>query len=275
VNAFARGLDLIKYFGPERAHLTVAEAAEAVKCSRAAARRLLLTLVELGYADCQGGKFELRPKILDLGYSYLSTWRIERLVQPYLSKVVVALNENSSLGVLDGDDVVYIARSEARRIVQTISVSVGTRVPAVVSSMGRVLLAHAPRDRVADLLQRHGLPKITVHSVTSKVKFLRILDETRQTGWCLVDQEFELGLLSIAVPIYNSRGEVIAAVNVGAPTTRASANDMITRYLPVLQRQADAINSVLALRQDQAAHLASYRPAAEISHGVGAATEAL
>lgn len=247
VSAFARGLDLIRAFDADNPRLSIATAADATGMNRAAARRFLLTLVELGYARGEGEMFELTPKVLELGHSYLSTWRVPELVRPALQNVVDALKENCSMGVLDGPDVVYVARAEARRIVQSAIISVGSRITATVSSMGRVILAGRSEAFVDDFLKRHPLRASTEVTVTDRSAYKEIMAEVRERGWCLVDGEFEEGLRSLAVAITDSGGSVIAAINVGAPTSRASAKDMVEQFLPHLQEAGRAISQALQL----------------------------
>ncbi|WP_454651233.1 IclR family transcriptional regulator domain-containing protein [Bradyrhizobium liaoningense] len=247
VSSFARGLDFIRAFGADRPRLSIATAADATGMNRAAARRFLLTLVELGYATSDGEMFELTPKVLELGHSYLSSWPITDLVRPSLQGVVNALKENCSMGVLDGGDIVYIARAEARRIVQSAIISVGSRIPATVSSMGRILLAGRDTAFVKEFLKRYPLEAFTDSTVTNPRAYLAMLSRIRAQGWCLVDGEFEEGLRSLAVPITDADGTVIAAINVGAPTSRATAEDMIDQFLPHLKAASRNISRALQL----------------------------
>jgi IclR family pca regulon transcriptional regulator len=247
VSAFARGLDLIRAFDADHPRLSIATAADATGMNRAAARRFLLTLAELGYARSEGEMFELTPKVLELGHSYLSSWRVTDLVRPGLQAVVDVLKENCSMGVLDGQDVVYIARAEARRIVQSAIISVGSRIPATVASMGRVLLAGRDDAFVAEFLKRYPLRPFTDATVTDLGAYHDILARVREQGWCLVDGEFEEGLRSLAVPITSADGGVIAAINVGAPTSRATAQDMVEQFLPHLQEASRSISQALQL----------------------------
>lgn len=246
VSALARGLEIVRLFSAETPRLTTSDAANLTGLSRAAARRFLLTLAELGYLRSEHDYFEPQPKLLELGYSYLSTWDFPHLVTPYLRQVVDRLQENCSLAVLDGADVVYLARAEARRIVQTITMSVGTRVPAPISALGRTLLAHLPDDAVQALLSQRELKAVTRYTVTDPTLFRQRLAAVREQGYALVDGEFEEGLISIAVPVFAGDGSAIAAINVGAPKTRATPELMIERYLPVLQEAAVGISRLIA-----------------------------
>jgi len=241
VSALARGLDVLRLFSESRPRLSTSDVAELTGLSRAAARRFLLTLTELGYLQNDGDMFEPRPKILELGYTYLSTWHFPEVVRPYLQDVVDALHENCSFAVLDGSEVVYLARAEARRIVQSITVSVGTRIPAGVSSLGRVLLAYQPAEKIDQFLLQHPLRAATSMTITDPVLFRQKLNTIREQGWALISGEFEEQLLSIAVPILMPDGMPVGAINVGAPSSRASREQMEREYLPVLKTAADNI----------------------------------
>lgn len=248
VSAFARGLGILLLFSHETPRLSVSLAAERTGLSRAAARRFLLTLTELGYTSMSGDYFELRPKVLELGFSYISTWPVTELVTPYLREGVAAMNENVSFGVLDGVECVYIARAEARRLVHSIVITIGSRVPASLSAMGRVLLANQPDHVLDKLILRSPLPRLTPKSVNDPAQLRAILDDVRRKGWCLVTEEFEQGIMSIAVPIIGEGGKVVAGINVGAPTTRATTADMVERFLPCLQKVGRDISHALTMR---------------------------
>jgi IclR family pca regulon transcriptional regulator len=248
VSAFARGLEVLRLFGHETPHVTVSLAAERTGLSRAAARRFLLTLNELGYVSMAAERFELRPKVLELGFAYISTWLTAELVTPFLREGVQVMNENISFGILDGNETVYIARAEARRLVRSLVITIGTRVPALLSSMGRVLIANQPADVIDALLGETPLPRLTPSSVDDPVQLRAILDDVRRKGWCLVIEEFEQGVMSLAVPITGEGGRVVAAVNVGVPTTRATATEMVEKFLPALQEVASNISEVVVMR---------------------------
>jgi IclR family pca regulon transcriptional regulator len=158
------------------------------------------------------------------------------------------MNENISFGILDGNETVYIARAEARRLVRSLVITIGTRVPALLSSMGRVLIANQPADVIDALLGETPLPRLTPSSVDDPVQLRAILDDVRRKGWCLVIEEFEQGVMSLAVPITGEGGRVVAAVNVGVPTTRATATEMVEKFLPALQEVASNISEVVVMR---------------------------
>ncbi len=250
VTSLARGLQVLRLFGAATPRLTVSEAARRSGLSRAAVRRLLLTLVAEGYAAQERDAFALRPRVLELGYAWLSTLDLPALAQPSLAEVTAALRENCSLGILDGDEVLYVARSTARRIVQSTQVAVGTRLPASVSSMGRVLLAHLPDATLAEVLKRLPRQRLTPLTVVEPAALRAVLRQVRAQDFALVEGEFEPGLISVAVPVRNARGEVVAAVNVGAPTSRATREEMLARYLPAIRAAARQVEQGLALRGD-------------------------
>jgi IclR family transcriptional regulator, pca regulon regulatory protein len=235
---------MLRIFNHETPRVSVAMAAERTGLSRAAARRFLLTLNELGYVHAEGELFELRPTVLELGFAYVSTWRTAELVTPFLREGVNVMNENVSFGVLDGKDAVYVARAEARRLVHSLVITIGSRVPALLSAMGRVLLANQPQNVIDSILNQAPLPRLTPASVDNPEQLRAILDDVRKKGWCLVADEFEQGVMSVSVPIMGEGNRVIAAINVGAPTTRATATDMVQKFLPALQEVARNISDV-------------------------------
>lgn len=248
VASLARGLRVMRLFGTATPRLTVGEAARRTGFSRAAVRRLLLTLVAEGYAAQEKDAFTLRPQALELGYAWLSTLDLPALAQPALADVTARLHENCSLGILDGDEVLYLARATARRIVQSTQVAVGTRLPACVSSMGRVLLAHLPEAALAASLRRAPPRRFTPTTVVELQALRALLEEVRAQGFALVEGEFETGLISVAVPVRDARGAVVAAINVGAPTGRATRAEMLGRYLPAIRAAAAQVEQGLALR---------------------------
>ena len=247
VSAFARGLEMLRLFNHETPRVSVSTAAERAGLSRAAARRFLLTLHELGYVSMTDEWFELRPKVLELGFSYISTWRTPEIVTPFLREGVQAMNENVSFGVLDGHEAVYVARVEARRLVQSLVITIGSRVPAVLSAMGRVLIANQTPAAIDQIIDRTPIPRLTPDSVVSPKELRKILEDVRQKGWCLVTEEFEQGVMSVAVPITGVDGQVVAATNVGAPTSRATVADMTERFLPALQKVGADISHAIAM----------------------------
>src|SRR3984893_1994313 len=202
VQSLERGLSVIRAFDAEHAKLTLSEVATSTGLSRAAARRFLRTLVQLGYMRSDGGRFELRPKILELGYAYLSSLTLPEVALPHLEELVEEVRESSSVSELDGEDVVYIARVPTKRIM-TMTISVGTRFPAYATSMGRVLLAAQPEDWLERYLAAVSLHGLAGRTITSPGGLRQELVTIRGRGWALVDQELEEGLRSLAAPIRN------------------------------------------------------------------------
>lgn len=234
VQSLERGLAVIRAFDADHPELTLSEVARATGLTRAAARRFLLTLVELGYMRTDGRLFGLRPRVLELGYAYLSGLTLPEVAEPHMERLVAEIHESCSVSVLDGGDVVYVARVPTKRIM-TVTISVGTRFPAYATSMGRVLLAGQPADWLTDYLRTTELRPLTRRTITDPDKLRRTLTRIRTQGFAVVDQELEDGLRSMAVPIHDADGNVVAAMNVSASTSRGSADAMRRDLLPGLQ----------------------------------------
>src|SRR6202050_5739723 len=213
VQSLERGLAVIRAFDADHPSLTLSEVATSTGLSRAAARRFLRTLVQLGYMRSEGSRFALRPKILELGYAYLSSLTLPEVAMPHLEQLVEQVHESSSVSELDGDDVIYIARVPTKRIM-TVTISVGTRFPAYATSMGRVMLAAQSDERLDASLGSVSLRGLTGHTITSVTALRRELRKIRAQGWALVDQELEEGLRSIAAPLRDGEWRVLAAVNI-------------------------------------------------------------
>lgn len=245
IQSLERGLAVLRAFGPERTGLTLSDVARITGLTRAAARRFLLTLVDLGYVTTDGRLFSLSPRVLELGYGYLSGLGLTEVATPHLEELVASVRESSSIAVLDGDDIVYVVRVPTKRIM-TVTITLGTRFPAYCTSMGRVLLAALPEDGLAAYLGRVELQALTPKTVTDKGRLEAILTETRGRGFSLVDQELEDGLRSAAVPIVDGRGVTVAAANVSVHSSRVSLEELRTKYLAQLQRAAERINADLA-----------------------------
>ncbi|HTB70236.1 MAG TPA: IclR family transcriptional regulator C-terminal domain-containing protein, partial [Solirubrobacteraceae bacterium] len=205
VQSLERGLAVIRAFDAEHRDLRLSDVADATGLTRAAARRFLLTLAELGYVRLDNGRFSLRPRVLDLGYAYLSSLSFAEVVQPHMEALVRELNESSSVSVLDDTDIVYVVRVPTRRIMTT-TLTVGTRLPASVTSMGRVLLASLPPAQLDQRLSQIELRRYTSHTITSKAALRAELERVARDGFAMVDQELEDGLRSIAVPIRDPAG---------------------------------------------------------------------
>ena len=244
VQSLERGLAVIRAFGPDRAEMTLSEVAAATGLTRAAARRFLLTLQTLGHVRNDGRRFRLTPHVLTLGYAYLSALPWWQNAHPHMEEVVAALGESCSAAVLDGDDIVYVARVPARRIM-TINLAIGTTLPAHVTSLGRVLLAEQEPAWLDRYLGRVELVARTPRTVTDPGQLRDIVMRARADGYALVDEELELGLRSLAVVLRDRAGRPLAALNVSASATRTTADAMVETYLPVLCEAARRITLTL------------------------------
>jgi IclR family pca regulon transcriptional regulator len=239
VQSLERGLAVIRAMsGP--VPQTLSEVARATGLSRAAARRFLLTLETLGYVHATGGRFALTPQVLDLGYAYLSGLALPQVAEPHLQRLVERVHESSSVSVLDGGDVIYVARVPTRRIM-AVAISVGTRFPAYATSMGRVLLAALDPPALDEALSGVTFRALTPKTVGSAAELRAVLDLVRSRGYALVDQELEAGLRSLAVPLRDRSGKVIAAMNLSVHASRASTADMRRDLLPPLREAAAAV----------------------------------
>ena len=225
--------------------LTLAEVARDTGLTRAAVRRFLLTLAELGYVRADGGRFSLTPRVLELGHTYLSSLTLPELAQPHLRELVEQVHESSSMSVLDGSDIVYVAREPTRRIM-TVAIAVGTRFPAHVTSMGRVLLADMAPDALDAFLEGVQLEPLTAQTLTTESAIRNELERVRRQGYAIVDQELEQGLRSVAVPVRGHRGRAVAAVNVSAHATRKTLDGIRRELLPPLRATAARIESDLS-----------------------------
>ncbi|MET4923068.1 IclR family transcriptional regulator C-terminal domain-containing protein [Streptomyces sp. PSRA5] len=249
LQSLARGLSVLAVLD-RPAGMTLSAVAEATALPRATARRSLLTLQQLGYVALDaGGRFAPLPRVLDLGYSPLSTLSLAELAQPHLAALVRELHESASVAVLDGDDVRYIARVAAGRIM-SVSITVGTRFPAHATSLGRVLLAGLPSERRAQWLRDAHLKPFTDRTVTGADRLTSVLEQVAHDGFALVDQELEEGLRSIAVPLVGRDGQVIAAANVSLQAGRTSADEARGTVLPALRAAAGRISADAALVSD-------------------------
>ncbi|QSB12918.1 helix-turn-helix domain-containing protein [Natronosporangium hydrolyticum] len=243
VQSLERGLTVIRAFDAEHPQLTLSEVAAATGVTRAAARRFLLTLAELGYVRSDGRYFSLTARVLELGYAYLSSLSLPQVAEPHLEALVAQVHESSSMSVLDGADIVYVARVPVSRIM-TVAISVGTRFPAHATSMGRVILAGLSEQQLTELLPQLPLTKHTSRTVGSVEALRQELTRIRTQGWSLVNQELEEGLRAIAAPVHDPAGRVVAAVNVSAPTTR-TLEAMRRDLLPPLLATTAAIEADL------------------------------
>ena len=240
VQSLERGLAVIKAFGADAPELRLSDVARATGLTRAAARRFLLTLVRLGYVRQEGAAFSLRPRVLELGYAYLSALSLPEVAMPHMESLVAEVNESSSIAVLDDLDIVYVARVPTQRIM-TITIAVGTRLPVYATSMGRVLLAGLEHDELEDRLDRIELERLTPTTVADHYALREQVDRAREAGWSMVDQELEQGVRSASVPIRDATGAVVAAMNVSVHATRMTMQALRRDVVPRLLRTAEAI----------------------------------
>jgi IclR family transcriptional regulator, pca regulon regulatory protein len=246
VQSLARGLGVIRAFDAEHPHLSLSDVARETGLTRAAARRFLLTLVDLGYVRSDGRRFSLTPRVLELGYAYLSSLTLPEIASPHLERLVADVQESSSVSVLDGTDIVYVARVAASRIM-SVSINVGTRFPAFATSMGRVLLAGLDDEQLAAYLAQSERERFTKATVTDPAELRAMLDEVRERGWVIVDQELEEGLRSAAVPVRDRGGRVIAAMNLSTHAARTPRDRLEHELLPRLETTARSVEADLAV----------------------------
>ena len=244
VQSFARGLDVIRSFSAEAPRQTLSEVAAASGITRAGARRILLTLQTLGYVETDGKLFRLTPRILDLGFAYLSSMPIWNRAEPVMDALVAQVQESCSAAVLDGTDIVYVMRVATHKIM-SISLGVGSRLPAYCTSMGRLLLADLDDADLRARLAASTPAALTRHTVTDTDALLGKIAQARRQRWCLVNQELEEGLVSIAAPIVDRRGRAVAALNISGQANRTSAKVMQDTMLPPLLEAAAQISRML------------------------------
>ena len=242
--SLARGLAVLRALGEGTGRRTVSELAHRTGLSRPAVRRCLHTLRVLGYATASGGSYDLTPAVLALGYAYVGSTALIRAAQPALESVAGQLRESCSLAQLDGTEIVYVARVAMQRIL-SISLSVGSRLPAACTSMGRVLLASLDERERARIVGTLTLVPFTARTLVDRGALLAALLRARNDGYAIVDQEFELGLRSVAVPVRGADGSVVAAINVGVHASRASTKTLQREFLPVLRAAARDISRTL------------------------------
>lgn len=246
VQSLARGLAVIRSFDVDHPDQTLSDVAKRTGLTRATARRLLLTLSDLGYASTDGKRFSLTPAVLDIGYAYLSSLNVQQIAQPFLESLSETVKESVSVSVLEGSDIVYIARVPTARIM-TISLGLGTRLPAHCTSMGRVLLAELTEEELAARLPLE-LDALTEFTVTSRDDLSAELARVRRQGYAMVDQELEIGVRSIAAPLRDGAGRTTAAMNVSTHAGRTSLDELHEQFLPQLLATADKVTNALRKR---------------------------
>jgi IclR family pca regulon transcriptional regulator len=247
VQSFARGLAVIRSFSAEAPTQSLSEVAVRTGLTRAGARRILLTLEGLGYVESQGRQFRLTPKILDLGFAYLSSLPLWNLAEPVMEALVAEVKESSSAAVLDGADIVYVLRVPTHKIM-SINLGIGSRLPAYCTSMGRVLLAGLTAEQLRATLAARPPVAHTARTVTDTDELVALIGQVREQGWSLVNQELEEGLLSLAAPIVDRSGRVIAALNISGQATRTPPSMMVDQFLPKLLASARTISQLLRIK---------------------------
>lgn len=244
VLSLARGLRVIEVFEGHTEGLSSADISRQTGLSRAAVRRLLITLESLGYAESDGRVYRLSTRAMRLGFSYLSSSSLATLAQPILERVIDLVHESSSVGVLEGDQIVYVARATAKRVM-SVGLSIGSRLPAYCTSMGRVLLSGLSEPELEAHLERAELIPVTPKTITDKSVLADVIRQVRIDGFALNDEELELGHRSIAVPVKNRQGRTLAGMNMGLHAARVTVAEMTHRLLPILREHAQMLGQLL------------------------------
>jgi IclR family pca regulon transcriptional regulator len=245
MTSLARGLLVIQSFTPQTPHMTISQLSVKTGLSRAAVRRCLYTLSKLGFAGAEdGARYALRPRMLTLSHTYSASSSLATSAQPILERMSAAHRESFSVATLDGEDIVYVARTTVSRVM-SVDLHIGSRLPAYCTSMGRVLLAYLPTEQLESYLAKVALVAHTTRTVVSVEKLRLALRNVRRTGYALVDQEYEVGLRSLAVPVYAPSGRVVATINLSGNAPRMPVFDMQTRFLPHLRNAAAELGAFL------------------------------
>ena len=242
INSLAGCFDVLLAFDTTHSAMTLSEVAERTKMDRAKARRYLLTLHALGYVHKNNRQFSLSPKILSLGASYLNSSH-HNTVQYYLEQVTEKTGESCSFGVRDGDDIVYVARSASEIHLMSITLSIGTRMPVAYTSMGRIILAELPKEQLKHYVKNVELTAYTANSITDRRQFYKMLQEVKEKGYVIIDQELDIGLRALAVPVYKSNNELLGSISIGINAMRISHDVLIEYFLPILRDCADKIQA--------------------------------
>lgn len=244
IGGFLKGLAVIEAFDADRQRQSIADISRATGYDRATCRRLLLTLVHAGYAEHDGKNFWLSPRTIRLGNAYLHSATLPNILQRYLEQLSSTIHESCSASILESNDVLYIARASYQRVM-SINLRIGSRLPIYCSSMGRVLLAALPRDAVRTMLEEVELVQFTAKTCVDIDQLVALIDQVREQDYAVVDEELEIGLRSIAVPARDSRGNVVAALNIGANASRVSLERMTGEYLDALHKLERELQKVL------------------------------
>ncbi len=246
VQSLDRGFAVIRAFNELNVKLTLSEVAQRTGLTRATARRFLLTLESMHYVGSTGRDFFLRPKVLELGYAYLSSVSLVSVAQNHLEVLTNELRESCSASVLEDEEIIYICRAAANRIM-SVNLSVGVRLPAYSSSMGKVLLAALTKKELDEYLGKSLRPKLTSHTVVGAKELISVLDTVREQGWAINDEELEEGVRSVAVPVRDQSGKVMAAINVSAHAARVTVEMLLNDFLPQLKKTAFLIETDLSV----------------------------
>ena len=245
MTSLARGLLVIQSFTPQTPQMTISQLSVKTGLSRAAVRRCLYTLSKLGFAAAEdGSRYALSPRMLTLSNSYASSNPLSTAAQPILERMSAAYRESFSVGTLDGDDILYVARTTVQRVM-AVDLQIGSRLPAYCTSMGRVLLSHLPAEQLEQYMAGVVLTPHTSRTVNSTEKLGLILRNVRRNGYALVDQEYEVGLRSLAVPVHSPSGRVVATINLSGSAPRLPVYEMQTRFLPILRSAATELGAFL------------------------------
>jgi len=245
MTSLARGLIVIQAFTQQSPQMTISQLSVKTGLSRAAVRRCLYTLTKLGFAGAEdGSRYSLRPRMLTLSHTYTTSNTLSTAAQPILERMSAALRESFSVATLDGEDIVYIARTQVSRVM-AVDLHIGSRLPAYCTSMGRVLLAYLPTEQLEQYLAKAVLTPHTTRTITSVEKLRLALRSVRRNGYALVDQEYEVGLRSLAVPVYAASGRVVATLNLSGNAPRLSVLEMQSRFLNHLRNAANELSVFL------------------------------
>ncbi|MFJ8065029.1 IclR family transcriptional regulator [Psychrobacillus sp. NPDC096426] len=249
IQSLERGLQVIQAFSQENQALTISDVSKLTGLSRPTARRILLTLEHLGFAVSNNSLFTLTARTLSLGYAYLSSNNKWSIAHSFMRDFVNQTGESCSISILDGTDIIYVARVSTKRIM-SINLDVGSRLPAYATSMGHVLLAYLPKERLEKYLESFDFEKFTDKTIVDKEQLLTMLEEVRENEWGGVDQQLEEGLRSIAVPLRDASGKVFAAFNCSVHAGRVSKEILRDEFLPLLKETAEKINQAMAITND-------------------------
>jgi IclR family transcriptional regulator, pca regulon regulatory protein len=250
VRALARGLSVIECFEGERWPISLSEVAKRTKLPRGSARRLLLTLQQLGYVDSTDGRYFLRARVLRLGHAYLTSSPLSTIANDVLRRLAEDADESCSLAEFDGDDIVYLARVSSRRIIKDY-IEIGRRMPAYPTSMGRILLADLDDTQIDVYLARTPIVRLAPGTTLDRDVIKSIILQARQTGWAISDEEIEVGRRAIAVPVRNREGKAVAAINISAVSARYTCEELVERFASMMHQAADELSRMMVWSNDR------------------------